>query len=520
MIRPKRGKKEPSGDEFDRVVGEVNAKIREHADDWLKLQNRIRDRFHEYQEVGELRSAIYNVYTRADRQPKGVQNPHLKSAAKIAEEICLQRRGGTKSRTGQKREIPAKPKFNIYEVSDIIGVTIVCPFDSDVERVVQQIEKDCAGNTFTKIDQIKRHNRKDYQAVHLALRIPEGRFRILQCEVQIKTAVQDAFAWKTHALAYKPEDNADPWFVDQFARISEILRTADSFSDQLRDRLEKERSISQVKRRSVRTDLLLLLREIIAGRGDGPKRKELQAIAKELDEYIGGPRDKQTGAALRPIEEQIESVLKQYGCDSDTLRLAALCATAPGSDGFIHVVRRNYEDWIREEPKGKHGALDRIEEQARFANIITIAYFCLNDVRSAIQFAEQAVERGRTLKSGELGQLHVNLAYYYAESFGETRDREHARLAESHAAQARNIFGAKLAGPDRDSLGYVRIATGASIQDIEQGLAECKAAFEENKKAYKADKPLLQLATKFFEMHRELAYKRLSQLVSKVNAVG
>jgi tetratricopeptide (TPR) repeat protein len=492
------------------ILAEVKDAIASHSDRWLKLQNRIRDRFIEYRDIGALRGAIYNVYSRADRQAPNVADRHLKGAAKIAEEILVNRRGGTKSRTGQDRKIEANPKFTIYDVSDIIGVTVVCPFDSDVTRVVDQIKRDCAGGRFSQIDKIKEHDRDDYQAVHLLLRIPDGPLQGLQCEVQVKTAIQDSFGWKTHALAYKPDADADPWFIEQFTRISQILRAADSLSDQLRARLEDERGVGLEMRRSVRTDLLLLLREV-ADIDDEKKRDELLAIAKDLREYIAGTPQARAYGTLKQIEQRVENAWMQYGCDVNTLRLAVLCATAPDSDGYIHTVRRHYEEWVRDKAANQDPT-KRLEELTSFANNVAIAYYCLNDVASAIQVAQQAANRASTLNSAELGQLHVNLAYYHAEAFAETRSQTHADAAKSHADQARKLFDVK--GPDRDSLGYVLIVTGKTVEEVEQGLNECKQAYGELTSDPTAEKTLLNLAKTFFVAHRELAYKRLSQMVA------
>jgi ppGpp synthetase/RelA/SpoT-type nucleotidyltranferase len=514
LTRPSESPINFAGRELETILAEVKAAIAQHSDDWLKLQDRIRNRFVEYQKIGTLRGAIYSVYTRSDRQPQDMQYRHLKSAAKIAEEIFLNRRGGTKSRSGQERKVLTKQKFTIYDVSDVIGVAIVCPFKSDVDRVVDQIERDCTDYTFSKIEKIKRHDRQDYQAVHMSLNIPEGRLRELQCEVQIKTAVQDAFAWKTHDLAYKPDKNTDPWFIEQFNRISQLLRTADDFSDELRDRLEEEHNVSLEKRRGVRADLLQVLRELISTIGNKQRRKNLRATRKKLREYTLRTGDKPDRAVLKGIEVELEKALQKYNYDANMLSLAVLCAIAPGSDGYIYSVRRHYDEWITEGSAGKGRPRARLKEWISCANLIAIAHYCLNDISSAIQFGEREVTRAGKLKFPELGQLHVNLAYYYAEHFSETRDPAHAKLAKTHAARAEKILGEKLHGPDSDSLGYVQIATATTIQDVEAGLEQCKAAFKQISAKPKENKMILDLATKFFGMHRELAYKRLSQMVA------
>jgi len=67
-----------------------------------------------------------------------------------------------------------------------------------------------------------------------------------------------------------------------------------------------------------------------------------------------------------------------------------------------------------------------------------------------------------------------------------------------------------LSPADLDSLGFVRIATGSSIGEVEGGLADCREALGELCKDTKQQ----DLAKIIFETHRELAYKRLAQMVS------
>jgi hypothetical protein len=254
----------------------------------------------------------------------------------------------------------------------------------------------------------------------------------------------------------------------------------------------------------------LVLRDLIAEIPDKKKREQLRDITVKLRDYMKpGARDR---AELERIEGQVGDALKKYGHDANTLRLAVLCAIAPGSDGYIYTVRRNFDEWTAAVSGGKRTSRQELIEWTDSANFIAIAYYCLNDISGAIYAAEQAVRRASRLKSPALGSLHVNLAYYCAESHSETMDKDHARRAQEHARAARKIFGKALTSADRDSLGYVQIATAISIAEIEAGLAECKAAFQDI--SANGSEPEKQLAAKFFEIHQELAYKRLSQMAS------
>ena len=498
--------------DFINVQAEVEQAVGRHSNDWLQLQIRILSRIREYQKIGRLRSAIYNVYSREDRQPPDLPHRHMKTSAKIAEEIFLNRFGGKKLRGGKLRDIPPRRDFTIYDVSDIIGITIVCPFDADVDRVAEQLESDCRdGNYFEAASPIKRHDRRDYQAVHVSLKVDDWKLRELQCEVQIKTAVQDAFSWKTHALAYKPGEDADPWFIEQFVRISVLLRTADSLSDQLRGRLEEGRSISSRKRDAVRAGVASVFREHIAKIGDDEKREDLRRVFDLLGQNLAAMESKERRVLLEDVERQVEEVFAKHRFDANTFRLGVLFAITPDNDGYLSRVDRHFHAWIAASDDDEEERFRKqLEDWMGAANLLAIAHYYSNDVLGAVQIAEAALRRAGEVNAPYVGHVHVNLAYYCAELAGDASSADYRAKAIDHAKKAREMLGEALSPADLDSLGFVRIATGSSISEIEGGLADCRRALDELSK----DPKKQELAKTIFETHRELAYKRLARMVS------
>lgn len=108
----------------------------------------------------------------------------------------------------------AKEEYEIKDhITDIIGVRIVCYYETDIDHI-----KTILLSNFTLIDETdKAHaiEEKDdvfgYKALHLDLRLnsdrlslPEyDRFKNVRFEVQIRTIVQDAWSVLDHKIKYK-----------------------------------------------------------------------------------------------------------------------------------------------------------------------------------------------------------------------------------------------------------------------------------------------------------------------------
>src|ERR1700733_8852946 len=140
------------------IRSQIDSIIDRRATDWQTLQNRLLHRFREYERNHRLLDAIYRIYTREDRQTGlNYKFKHMKEPQKIAEEIFLHRFGEVKTRGVSTKQVEKRSDFSIYDVSDIIGITIVCPFDHDVTRILEQINEDAARNRFT-IAKMKSHS--------------------------------------------------------------------------------------------------------------------------------------------------------------------------------------------------------------------------------------------------------------------------------------------------------------------------------------------------------------------------
>lgn len=96
------------------------------------------------------------------------------------------------------------------EISDLIGIRIICPFLEDLATVeelikkqfrVFEVERKGGGHTFREFG---------YESIHLLITLPQklGETDFLSCktaEIQIRTILQDVWAEVEHELVYKAE---------------------------------------------------------------------------------------------------------------------------------------------------------------------------------------------------------------------------------------------------------------------------------------------------------------------------
>jgi putative GTP pyrophosphokinase len=160
------------------------------------------------------------------------------------------------------------------EITDIIGVRVVCPFLEDVAVVEGMVKK-----TFEVIEvERKGHGHAvsefGYESVHLLLKIPERMTRgrppagCKVAEVQLRTILQDAWAEVEHELVYKAEFTPfDEPMKRKLAAVNANLTLADiifqeirSYQRQLNGELGKRRN-SFFKKIETATDALLFAGE-------------------------------------------------------------------------------------------------------------------------------------------------------------------------------------------------------------------------------------------------------------------
>jgi putative GTP pyrophosphokinase len=136
---------------------------------------------------------------------------------------------------------------NVSEITDLSGVRITTYFANDVDRIFERLRPHYEIDLENSID--KRlaldPDRFGYVSLHFVVRIKRTssffnqEFSGLQCEVQIRSVLQHAWAEIEHDLGYKNTNAIPKDLRRRFSRIAALLEVCDVEFDALRDEISR-----------------------------------------------------------------------------------------------------------------------------------------------------------------------------------------------------------------------------------------------------------------------------------------
>jgi putative GTP pyrophosphokinase len=161
----------------------------------------------------------------------------------------------------------------LSEMTDIVGVRVVCLFLSDIERIGEQIHK-----TF---DVLQEDNKIEgqpvssfgYMSVHFVVRIKKDftgpRYEALSdapLEIQVRTIAMDAWAAASHHLDYKTDVDVPRELRRDFYALSGLFYVADRHFEMFAQAKEKAQRVLQTEFQApnARLDVELNLDSLVA----------------------------------------------------------------------------------------------------------------------------------------------------------------------------------------------------------------------------------------------------------------
>jgi hypothetical protein len=135
-------------------------------------------------------------------------------------------------------------------------------------------------------------------------------------------------------------------------------------------------------------------------------------------------------------------------------------------------------------------------------------------LQKACSVLEKAILAAKGAPKRVLAALHCEAAYFYAEQFSQEPARQIKELALSHYDQSWKAFDGNIPARNQDSLGYVLIQTGETVEEIQRGLEMSTSAIRSLLQGNAADEQTRKAGEFFLKLHTDMAYKRMSELAS------
>lgn len=119
---------------------------------------------------------------------------------------------------------PEKSYHSLWDVTDLLGLRVSVSFEDHVEQVSRLIEKHFEVDFGNSLERVRPAG---YRSVHYVCALRDGPHPDFRFEVQVRTALQHAWAEVEHDLGYKVDDAVPDAIRRRFTRVAGLLELAD-----------------------------------------------------------------------------------------------------------------------------------------------------------------------------------------------------------------------------------------------------------------------------------------------------
>lgn len=126
----------------------------------------------------------------------------------------------------------------VEHIHDIVGIRIVCPFLSDVYKVIEILRKNNKFRIKEEKDYIKNPKDTGYISYHLKVEVPvkaNEKIEYIEAEIQVRTMAMDFWASLDHRLQYKLPEEIPQIIKDEIYKCSVDIKSVDEKMLYLKD---------------------------------------------------------------------------------------------------------------------------------------------------------------------------------------------------------------------------------------------------------------------------------------------
>lgn len=131
----------------------------------------------------------------------------------------------------KKKQYDLNYKNLIENVDDIAGIRVVCPFKSDISKVVKIIEDNPRLEILEEKDYIDAPKKSGYSGYHIIAQTPVNigdAFANVKTEIQIRTMAMDFWSSTEHKLKYKAKNKLSKSDSNKLVKYAKMLNKMDN----------------------------------------------------------------------------------------------------------------------------------------------------------------------------------------------------------------------------------------------------------------------------------------------------
>jgi ppGpp synthetase/RelA/SpoT-type nucleotidyltranferase len=399
--------------------------------------------------LAQLKEQIEQMRT-TDRRLRCVYKVYSRGEKQVGEEMKTSRK--IRLKFNEFNEKSKQSEASLFDVPDIVGLTIVVPNPSDINLVAKALDEaigrgdlapvalaGAAKGTMIETKHGRPFETGGYFACHYNVRLSAFSPATPICEIQIKTLLHDAWGAKTHDLTYKPSGRIGAELLLSFELLGSNLANLDQQSDALRQGIMRNSTVREAKRRKIQTCVIEMTAK---NRVKAVTERSLLATLTTQFDLIFDMTDETEDGVAKPVERKLGQLFPK-----DPAAVSALlCLLA------ARLQRRPYTEKALESLAAREQDMtcDLEALHIRFQGALTS--FAAGDVADAIDVAEQCLaaikklkgQRGIDKKRFESIMLSItsDLAYYHADMIGshEGDKRNSDRRAKAYLKECIALY--------------------------------------------------------------------------------
>ncbi len=159
----------------------------------------------------------------------GGKTEHIKTRIKSKQSTILKL---------NKLQLNTTADVAVDNLTDIIGIRVVCRFLSDVYEIADMLETSREVEHIISKDYISHPKPNGYRSYHIIINIAEGD-RYFPVEIQLRTISQDSWASLEHKLKYKKEIANSNMIKRELKRLADEIASTDTCMQTIKELIEE-----------------------------------------------------------------------------------------------------------------------------------------------------------------------------------------------------------------------------------------------------------------------------------------